>query len=285
MRHCFLLLCVFQMLIGNLWAQSPWNLTKGQKYFQLNTSLISYRSLFYENSDEILLYQPITDFTLNLVGEYSFKDDFIVLARVPLKIYLIGEKDSNLPSTANPLNIEPGYFSAFGNVEVGIRKVLFNIRDYKLSTQVLVQFPTGSQDINRGLSTGYNAMALFSSLTLGKIFESFHFFLSTSIYFRNNRYSDGLEAWVEFGYRPLKKLLIMGMLDWMGSMENGNLTVPARRSLTGTFVNNQSYLAYGFKVNYELKDYLSLNSGFNGAIRGHFVAKSPSLNLGVSVKF
>jgi len=230
------------------------------------------------------LYQPITAFTLKLYGEYGFKDDLFVLASVPLKIYFIGKQDAYLPPKANALNIEPGYFSAFGNVEVGIRKVLLSRNDYRLSGQLMVQFPTGSQDINRGLSTGYSALALFSSLSLGKIVEPFHIFTSVGLYLRNNSYSDGLEARAEIGYKPLRKLLVMGILDWMGSLENGNLTVPARQSRTGTFVNDQTYLAYGIKLNYELTDYLSLNSGFYGAIRGHFVAKSPSLTLGVSIK-
>ena len=275
----------FLFLTAGAFAQNLFSDKKGQYLFDFSSSVISYERIFFEKSEVVQLAQRINSMSLELYGEYGLRDDFVLLAKVPMKIYWVGKEVSKRSPTFPSFTIDPGYFSAFGNIEVGLRRKLLNKNGVALSLHLSAQLPTAAMDINRGLSSGYGASAIISSLSITKSYDRFFASVLLSSFIRNNLYSDGLQFWTLLGFRPLKKLWVNLELDLLSSFENGDLILPVQQYLTGTYLNDQSYLNCGAKLKYELRSVLQLYMGFHTTIRGNYVARSPSIKLGVLLNY
>jgi hypothetical protein len=69
-------------------------------------------------------------------------------------------------------------------------------------------------------------------------------------------------------------------------MRNGSRTDPLNNLLTGLYVNNQEHVAWGIKTYGNIfSDRWGVSAALFGAFSGNYVAKSPSINLGVYHRF
>jgi hypothetical protein len=99
---------------------------------------------------------------------------------------------------------------------------------------------------------------------------------------RSNGYSHQYNLGIEGGY-ALNDMIWLGMVvDVLQSMHNGDREDPANNFITGLYLNNQEYIAWGMKLFTE-----QVISGFGfsaalfGAFAGNYVARAPALNVGI----
>ena len=225
------------------------------------------------------LPREISDKTLQFYGEYGLFDNTTILLNAPIKFVKAGEMQETTGT------IEEGSLSGFGNIEVAVKhKVVDN--DLKVALQANFVFPTASYDSGTGLRTGYDAFGFVPGVTVGGSSDNFfaYAYLNTGIY--TNDYSSNMKTGFELGWKPVKPLWIIGVFDVLQSFDNGSRIDDINNLQTGLYVNNQEYVAYGLKFAFEIvEETLGVQVAGFGAASGNFVAKSPSLNIGVYYKF
>lgn len=262
----------------SLIAQSPWSKEKNEAYLQLSyTTIAGYSELF--GDPELITDREINDNTLQLYTEYGLSNKTTLLASVPLK--MVSSNDL-VVATATPRTTESTK-TALGNIELGIKHNFIN-KKWLLSGQLNVELNTGSFDEASGLRTGYDAFTVTPLIIIGRGFNNWYIQAFTGVAIRTNDYSSAYKLGGEVGYKALDWLWVAGFLDGVASFHNGNLEQTVSNTLTGLYVNDQSYGAFGLKLAGEIKDNFGLNLGFGGAFGGRNVAKSPALSFGVFYK-
>ena len=155
-----------------------------------------------------------------------------------------------------------------------------------ISGQFNVESNTGNYDVKTGLRTGYDTWTLTPTLNIGRGFKDFYVQAFTGVNVRFNNYSSNFRLGGEAGYKTFKRLWIVAYLDMVNSFKNENDTnLPIENLLTGTYVNNQEYVAYGLKGLLEITQKIGVTASFGGAFSGNNVAKRAAINFGVFTKF
>jgi hypothetical protein len=87
---------------------------------------------------------------------------------------------------------------------------------------------------------------------------------------------------VEAGYQVSRSISVAGVINILQSLQNGTRQDPLSNLRTGLYVNDQEFIAWGLKVfGPIIPDKFGYSAALFGAVGGNFVAKSPSLNLGL----
>ncbi len=282
-NQCLYAISVFVVIIlagSGLQAQSPWTPKQGHGYAQLSFNAIhQYNSLFLSDGGKLLLKRQLSDYTIQAYGEYGLTDRTAIIGAVPLKVLRSGEAQNGLsPST------QSGSLSALGNIEAGIRHNFIS-KGAVFSGQLTVEAATSAYQDATGLRSGYDAWAFVPSLSLGQGTGKLYGYVSVGTGFRTSGYSSDFRLNAEGGYKFFSKWWIVAVLNLRESYQNGNVALPANNRQTGLYVNNQSYFAYGVKTIIEITPKFGVNGAFYVAGGGNFVAESPSVNLGVYVKW
>lgn len=271
-------LCLFYFSIAT--AQSPWVAEKGKGYAQLGyTTIGPYSDLYLNGNDNYTLTREVTDKTIQIYGEYGLGSGTSIITAIPLKLLKTGA----LVNASTSPNAE-GSFSTVGNIQLAARHNFIN-KSIVFSGQLLAELPTGGYDDATGLRGGLDAASIVPSLSLGKGFSNFYGFVSTGFAFRTNDYSNELRISAEAGYKIISRVYIIGVLDIVENLENGNATESINQLQSGLYLNNQSFFAYGIKTIIGFTDNVGVSGAFYGASSGNLVAKSPSLNLGICYKW
>ncbi len=275
MKKLSILLLFFFSL--NLLAQSPWTKKKNEGYVQLSfTTIANYDKLF--GNPDYSTNRKITDNTLQLYGEYGLTDKTTLIASVPFKMVKSG-------GLAQPISLTIGESkTSLGNIQLGIKHNFYN-KKWLLSGQLTVEANTGSYENASGLRTGYDAWTLTPLFIAGRGFDKWYIQASTGFDIRTNDYSSNYKLGGEIGYKAIDWLWIAGFLDGVASLKNGDVALPIQNVLTGLYVNNQSYAAFGLKFIGEINNKTGVNLGFGGALAGRNVAKKPALTFGLYHKF
>ncbi|MDN5203538.1 hypothetical protein QQ008_19275 [Fulvivirgaceae bacterium BMA10] len=279
----YLLFSVFTFLSLTANAQSPWTQKKGEGYFQLSyTTIADYSALFLADGGSWRLSRPVSDITLSFYGEYGLSDDITILTSVPFKLLETGNELVQNPSIAVP-TIGAGNLNTLGNLQVGVRKNFVN-KNFILSGQIKAELPTGSFDAATGLRSGLDALSIIPSVSIGKGWTDYYGYINVGTSIRTNDYSGDLIIGGELGAHVLDRLWLIAVLDIIENFENGNVQEDSRNLETGLYVNNQEFLAYGFKGIVEITDNFGVNVAFYGASSGNFVARRASTNFGAYFK-
>lgn len=271
------------LFIGiSAFSQSPWTQEKGELYTQLSFTTIPNYDTFFGNPD-YTISGKISDNTIQFYGEYGFSDKTSLIVNLPLKLISINDFENPLIDCSGDC-YEDFNKSALGNLEIGI-KYNFHKKDWILSGQFSIEANTGSYDNASGIRTGYNAFTFTPLFLAGKSFEKTYLqsFIGANI--RTNDYSSNFKIGGELGYRINKYIWLIGFIDIVKSLKNGNIVLPIENTFTVLYVNDQDYGAYGFKGIGEISDKFGLTAGFGGAFFGNNVAKQAALNIGVYHKF
>ena len=259
-------------------AQSPWTKKKNEAYLQLSFTTISgYSELF--GDPDYTTEREINDNTLQVYAEYGLTDKTTLIANLPFK--MVSSNDL-VAATVTPITTADSK-SALGNVQLGIKHNFIN-KKWLLTGQLNIEFNTGSFEELSGLRTGYDAITITPLLLVGKGFNQWYIQAFTGADIRTNDYSSAFKLGGEVGYKTLDWLWIAGFLDGVASFHNGEIAQPVNNILTGLYVNDQSYAAFGLKFIGEVNDKLGLNLGLGGAFGGRNVAKSPAISFGVYYK-
>lgn len=274
-KLAYILLFAFSV---HSYAQSPWTKKKGEAYVQVNFTFIPKYSELYGNPD-FNSERKISDNTLQLYGEYGISDKTTIIASVPFKMLSSNEL---VTATNNPVTTEATKTS-FGNILVGLKHNFYN-KKWLISGQLSVEANTGSFDAPSGLRTGYDAWTFTPLIMAGRGFNSWYIQAFTGVDIRTNDYSSAYKLGGELGYKTTSWLWIAGFLDGVASFQNGNVPAIPTNSLTGLYVNNQSYAAFGLKFIGEFNQNFGANVGLGGAFGGRRVPKSPAISLGLYYK-
>lgn len=274
-RLAYLLLLTISL---NVYAQSPWTQNKSGAYLQLNFTTIPSYSILLGNP-EYNTERAINDNTLQFYVEYGLSDKTTLIANLPFKMLASNEVIS---TTISPFTTEDSQFS-LGNFQLGLKHKFYHEK-WLISGLLLLEANTGSYEDASGLRTGYDAWTLTPMIIIGRGFDDWYLQGFTGVDIRTNGYSNGYKLGGEIGYKALDWLWIAGFLDGVAAFQDGSFITPRNNRLTGLYVNNQSYAAFGFKIIGEFYKNIGVNFGLGGAFNGRNVAKSPAISVGFYYK-
>jgi hypothetical protein len=274
-KHIILLLLLVPFMSS---AQGAWTQKKSEVYSQISFSSIANYTDIFGNPD-YSTEREITDNTLQFYGEYGLNDKTTLILNIPLKFIETG----NLVGSSAPLTTATTKTS-LGNMELGIRRNFYNNK-WIVSGQLNLEANTGSYDNASGIRTGIDAWSLTPTINAGRSFKWFYAQAFSGVALRTNDYSSSFKIGGEIGVRPINRILVIGMIDVVKSLENGNIDLPTSNQLTGLYVNNQEYAAYSLKFIGEITKKLGVNVGIGGAFSGNNVARRQALTFGAYHKF
>ncbi len=279
MKRIILLLTLI-ITTSSIQAQSAWTKKKGEGFSQLSfSSIANYNSQF--GNPDYNTERTITDNTIQLYTEYGLTDKTTLIASLPFKRLKTGD----LTSANGAVFTESGSNNALGNIELGLKHQLYN-KKWVISGQFNIEANTGNYDTKTGLRTGYNTWTLTPTLNMGRGFKNFYVQAFTGFNVRFNNYSSNFKIGGEAGYKVFNRLWIVAYLDVVNSFNNqDNTNLPLENVLTGTYVNNQEFTAYGLKGLLEITQKIGVTASFGGAFSGNNVAKRAAVNFGVYTKF
>lgn len=265
-----------------VFAQSPWTQKKGEAYTQFGFSTIpNYTSLFGDPNFDT--ERVLTDNTFQLYGEYGVSDKTTLILNVPFKNIAAAEL-TNPGDANNAITIEETV-NALGNVTAGVRHNFYKNK-WLVSGQLDIELNTGTYQEGSGIRTGYDSFTLRPTISAGRGFDQFYIQAFMGLDLRTNNYSTNFKAGGEAGAKVFDRIWIIGFLDVVQSLEDGDFVPPAENILTGLYVNNQEYVGYGLKAIVEATPKFGVMAGFGGvfADANNNVPREAALNFGLYYK-
>ncbi len=270
------------------YSQSAWTKEKNAGYFQLQYNTIpEYDEIYGISKDNSLFPERLqTEMGINLYGEFGITDKITLIGHIPVKIHKSGDINPKvfLPTVDidGPFT-ESGTLTALGNIEIGGRYNLYN-STYVVSGQLNVELNTSTFDSDLGLRTGYDAYAFTPTINVGRGWSKSYIQAFTGFTLRTNDYHQSFKFGVEYGYKVLPKLWAIGFIDVLHTVDDADLYFSFNTLTTSNYINNQEYIAFGLKVNYDYNDNFGINFGFGGAFHAELVPKKPSMAIGIFSK-
>ena len=273
------LTCLFTLSCLFSFAQSPWVAEKGKGFAQIGyTTIGPYSDLFQNDGNSYSLSREVTDQTIQVFTEYGIGNNNSLIASIPIKLLKTGQSTISNPA------INEGSFTTLGNIQLAVRHNFIN-KGFVLSSQLLTEIPTAGYDEGTGLRGGLDALSFIPTVSIGKGLSNLYGFLSAGVAIRSNDYSSDFRVSGEFGYKVIKRVYMIAVLDVVENFENGSALESTQQLQTGLYLNNQSSFAYGIKGLIGITEHIGASGAFYGAGSGHLVAKSPSINFGVYYKW
>jgi hypothetical protein len=264
-------------------AQSPWPQPEKKLLTQLSFNIIpTYNELYVNQAESYVTERKLQDMTLQGWFEYGLSSKTAFLMILPIKILEAGELSADQGTT--PFT-SVGSLRAFSNIRFAWKQKWFG-QAWIVSSILQLELPTTQYKDESGLRSGYDAWGGSFSLSTGRGFGNAYMFGFLGVGTRSNDYSDYITGGLEVGYRLFSQLWLAGVFDLLQSLQNGSREDPLNNQLTGLYLNDQEYLAWGLKIFGEIiPEQLGYSAALFGAFSGNFVAKSPTLNLGLFYRF
>ncbi len=275
--------------IPSLFAQSAWLRSEGETYLQFSsTGIFNYDSQFFDGTEEYKLHTSGSDLTLNLYAEYGLSDNTTLVASLPYK-FLHFEETNNIDPIFDDANnqfvqyAKGGSLNGLSNMEIGIRQMISE-KKINIAGQLVVMANSIKVDSDKGLRTGYDAMIVKPSIAIGYGKSAYFSQAHLEYEYFNNSYSDRLNGYIESGIKFKDQLWVIGYIDAVISLKNGELSeIP--EVWAGLFLNNQEYIGIGLKLIYELKEDIGITFNPGTAISANHLPKAPALTIGAFAKF
>jgi len=261
-----------------VYAQSPWTQEKGSGFGQISFMAIpTYNTIFnnvlenrQRNAD-----QDYTEIGTQIYVEYGILKNTTIVLDAPFKILSASE-----PNSA-PVTLEAGTLSGLGNIRLAVRQGILT-DGVQLAGQLLAELPTRSQNDAAGLRTGYDALTIQPSLSIGGGLGKSYIYGYGSVGFRTNEYSTFWNVGLEGGYNPFEPFWAMLFFDVYQSFEDGNRIEEAPFRESAFYVNDQAWASLGLKLLYNINDKIGLTASTTlAAFAAHEVPASPSVSIGV----
>ena len=271
---------ISSVLSFSAYSQSPWTQKKGEFYTQFGFSTLpNYTGVF--GDPDYNTERKITDNTFQLYGEYGISDKTTLTLNVPFKN--ISSGDLSRPDETEIILTESKDINALGNVDIGVKQNFYDNK-WLITGQLNIEFNSSTYDEISGIRTGYDAFTFTPQVNAGRGFDKFYVQAFTGFTIRTNDYSSNFKIGGEAGTKILNRIWIIGFLDFVVSLENGDFVAPLENILTGLYINDQEYTAYGLKAIGEITPDFGVIAGFGGAFSGNNVAKQAAYNFGVYYK-
>jgi hypothetical protein len=267
------------------YAQGPWSASKGSGFFQVQAipSTATYNQVFLGSRDEFQLINRETwNADYGIYGQYSLTDRIQVIGYVPFKHVSTGAQTDSL--YFNDL-LSEGSLVGLGNVRLAFKYGILT-EGFNVAVSLQSSWNTVSMDLEKGLSTGIqgNSIGIFAHLGGGITAKSYAF---ADIGFQKytNNFSDVIEGRLEYGYRVLSPLYVILGLDIRQSLENGSY-FNENLAQTGLYPNNQEWVVFNLKLNYETKSGIGFNVGFPLApLMLNNIGATGSVSMGIYKKW
>ena len=226
--------------------------------------------------------REIQDLTLQGWLEWGIMESSTVLISLPVKLLKSGDLKGSVQ--ANPVT-QSGSLIAPGNIRLGWKQRLSG-GALVSAAQIWLDLPSGKYDDQTGLRSGYDTWSIVPSSNIGTSGDNWYTYGFVSYSLRGNNYSHYIQAGAEAGYHFIPGLSAALYLDWLNSLNNGSRKDPVNNLLTGLYVNNQEYMAWGIKIFGRIfSENAGIALGLAGAFSGNYVPRAPAFNLAVYYQY
>lgn len=272
---------LFFVTTFSIFSQSPWTQKKGKAFTQLSfTTIAQYEELF--DDPNTATERKITDNTTRFYAEYGISDKTSIFFGLPFKTvksqgFVAETAPTNPKTTAESL-------SGAGNILLGFKHNFYN-KKWLITGQIGVESNTLKTIANAGLRTGYDAWTITPLIIIGRGFDEWHIQTYTGIDYRTNGYSAAYKLGGEIGYQITSWFNFIGFLDGVASFNNGDVFISEQNSLTGLYIDKQSYAAMGIKTIFKINEEFGVNLGIGGAFGGRRIANGAAVSGGIYFKF
>ncbi len=270
------------LVVVSVQAQSPWARSKAGVYAQLGYHTIpTYTSLFGAGGDDIELIREVSEQTVQFYGEYGLSSRTTAVVSMPYRFNERGARnpDNNLMFVQE----DTGSISGFGNISLAVRHQL---RTGKLAMAGTLRFelPADKSKPSAGLRTGFDAVTIHPTFSVGMGFSRFYWSAYGGFAFRTNDYSHFVNTGAEGGLRVGPVWVIL-FSELVLPLKNGSRTLTPLDALTGLYVNDQGWLSTGVKGIWEINRFLGVVVSGAGATWAENVPKRPGLSAAVYFKW
>ncbi len=281
MKKVFFLCLLALFYAQSMAAQSPWTRGKASFYAQAAWQTIpTYDAIYDQKSTggKRNLEREISENTFQLYGEYGVTRRTTVLAAVPFRFVRSGDV---VGSTSTQLY--PGYLSGFGNITLAVRQNFLSEK-VAFSGQLRIDMPMRRVGQSTGLSTGYDALTVLPSLSLGKGYGRCYWFIYGGWGARGIFDNHFVNAGAEAGLKWRKHWLIL-FSDYWQNTGSKIYVVSFNNEKTGLFLPNQSYWAFGGKGIFSFNRFFGGILTAAGAFDGDLVPSRPAYSAGIYFKW
>ncbi len=285
----FSLVCLTFIVTIPTYGQGPWAQEKGTAFLQLQTTLQlqgTYNGLIRDGraiDDTDPLNRNISSSDLGIYGVYGVSDKFTIIGHLPFKYVASGTQVDSL--TSMPL-LEEGSLIGLSNVYLAAKYRLWD-KGVKAAVSIQTHLNTGSNDLDKGLTTGYLANFFGGFLHVGGgITPKLYAFADIGYVVATNGYSDYSSIYAEVGYEVIKGGYIILNTTIKTSTENGDFDNAGNNLLqTGLYPNDQDWIGLGGKLLYELDNKIGFTLGTASIIRANYTGFVAPVTFGVYKKW
>lgn len=266
----------------SLAAQSPWSRSKAGFFVQASWQTIpTYNTLFGPEGKDIILERAVSERAVQCYAEYGLSRKTTLIGSLP---YVFNRRGASNPESPFVYAREDsGSIAGIGNTSLALRHQFLSGK-LALAGTLKAGFPALTRYKSPGLRTGYNALTILPMVNAGMGFEHLYWFAYGGYGYRSSGYSHFINAGAEIGLH-FAQFWIVGFSDTVYPLENGSVTLPHQRVLTGLYVNDQGWVSIGFKAIWEINRFAGLNLSYAGAAWAQNVPKSPGISLGAYFKW
>ncbi|MFZ4543229.1 MAG: hypothetical protein ACOYOA_04205 [Saprospiraceae bacterium] len=265
-----LIIIILTITVQISWSQSPWVRSPKKAYLQLGASAVTYNRVVI-NDKVITTNRSNYDITTQFYAEYGLFKNTELNAILPYK--LLGYK--------NPVTKGNEVLNGLGNIQVGLKHMLMD-KNYKLSAGVFTNLNTGSENQINGLRTGFRSNTVQPYLTLGTSKNGMYFYVLGGYGIMDNKHADFLRIAGEIGKAITPKMHLIVCTELRKSINYGEFgkTDAVLFSENGLYLDEQQYLTFGLKANYEfIPGKMGATISAYGAAYVRNVAAGPAINL------
>lgn len=236
----FLLLgCVpYNSYCGGPWAQAQW---KG----------------YTELSGISAFSTVVLDVSIQSYTELGLGKNLTAKLIVPSKYMSteLSSADKYLPN-----NFPTGSIWGPGNIVVGLRYQILQ-KKITLGAGIDVWARTLRRDDLRGLRTGYDKWGFRPTLSIGQGYEKGYWYADVYADIGTNNYSEGMGLILEGGWKK-EKFYLSAYMQYVQSFYNNNFydLQPAPYRETGFFRDQETYMSFGPKFGYTIKNGWGVNA-------------------------
>lgn len=273
MKKIAILLCLMTLSIQTIQSQSPWTREKGTSYVQLGFSGLFYDQFQKEGNKENDNHK-YNDITLLAYAEYGISNRLDATIILPYKMVSKTNKTTTISES----------LSNIGAITAALKYKIYDAK-WKIAGGFIFNINTTVSDLNKKLSTGFNANTLIPYISAGSSHGKWYYFANIGYGYMDNDYSDFFKATFEVGYELIPSGHLMLVLDTRNIISKGS-AFDNDINQWPSYLDRQTYNAIGFKRNYEfIKEKYGANLAVFGATGIDNAPLAPSFNLGFYTKF
>lgn len=253
-------------------AQSPWTREKGKAFVQVGFTSLAYDK-YKLDGKKVNDDNKYNDFTVQAYVEYGITNNLEAILVLPFKS--VGLKSNTSSHSEN--------LSGLGNITAGLKYKFYN-KKWEISGGLNFNINSIDADLNKGLSTGFNANTILPYLSAGSSSGKWYYFGNIGYGYMDNNYSDFIKTTFEVGYEIITNGHIMFVVDSRNIVKKES-AFDNENSQWPSYLDRQTYNAIGLKGNYEFKkDKYGANLAVFGATGIDNAPLAPTLNLGFYFK-